>query len=106
MIAQSYNSDYTTAKLHVTQIQGITDLHLKPTDRLFGRSMLRGWEILIILNRESFGSPGELYLFAAMLDHFLRGFATESCFTQTIVEDVHGGKRCEWPVKTGKRPYL
>ena len=106
LVSQSYNHDYTAARHHTNRIQGVTDLEIKPADRLNGRSMLRGWEIRITLNRDFYDSPGDLYLFGALLDHFLRGFATESCFTRTIVEDVQGGERYEWPARMGRRPLV
>jgi len=105
-VSQSYNSDYTTSQLHKNRIQGIKALHIKPADRLDGRLMLRGWEIRFTLNQDSYDSSGDLYLFGTLLDHFLRGFATGSCFTRTIVEDVKAGIRYEWPVKMGNRPLV
>ena len=105
-VSQSYNRDYLSAKLHENRIKGITDFQIKPTDRLMGRSMLRGWEIRIMLDSDFYDSPGDLYLFGTLLDHFLRGFATESCFTRTIVENVHGGKTYEWPAKMGRRALV
>ena len=105
-VSQTYNSDYATAKLYATQIQGIMDFQTKSTDSLFGRSMLRGSEIRIKLNREAFSSIGSMFLFSVMLDDFLRGFATESCFTKTIVESDQGGMSYKWPAKMGRRPLL
>ncbi|MSN26932.1 MAG: type VI secretion system baseplate subunit TssF [Geobacter sp.] len=105
-VSQTYNSDYATSKLYATQIQGIMDFQTKSSDRLFGRSMLRGWEIRIKLNQEAFSSFGSMFLFGVVLDDFLRGFATESCFTQTIIEDVKDKTRYVWPAKVGRRSLL
>ena len=105
-ISQSYNCDYMTAKVHTAHIQGITDFQIKPADELFGRTILRGWEISIKLNQEGFRSIGDSYQFGSMLDHFLRGFVTEACFTKTIIEEVQGGIRYGWPAKMGRRPLL
>jgi len=106
LVSQSYNHDYTSARLHSNRIQGITNLQIKPADRLNGRSMLRGWEIGIKLNPDFYDSPGDLYLFGALLDHFLRGFATESCFTRTIIEGARSGEMYGCPVKMGRRALV
>jgi type VI secretion system protein ImpG len=105
-ISQSYSRDYLSAKLLENRIKGITDFQIKPTDRLMGRSILRGWEIRIALDSDFYDSPGDLYLFGTLLDHFLRGFASESCFTRTIVEHVQGGSTYEWPAKMGRRALV
>ncbi len=103
LISQSYSHDHTRSRLNTNRTQGITGLHIKATDMLFGRYMLRGWEIRITLNSNLYDSPGDLYLFGALLDHFLRGFANQSCFTITIVEGARDGVRYEWPMKMGRR---
>ncbi|MBT1071115.1 type VI secretion system baseplate subunit TssF [Pelotalea chapellei] len=90
----------------MNQIEGIVDLQIKPSDRLSERTMLRGWGIKIKLERETFSSFGEMFLFGALLDRFLRGLATQSCFIRAIVEDVQSAKAYEWPAKMGKKPLL
>lgn len=106
LVLQSYNRDYAATKLHTSRLQGIIGFKIKPTDRLFGSTMLRGWEIRILLNRDSYNSPGDLYLFGTLLDRFLRDFATESCFTKTIVKDIQGEERFEWSVNMGRKPLV
>lgn len=105
-ISQTYNRDYASAKLHTNRIKGIADVQIKPSDRLFGRSTLRGWEIKIKLDQEAFSSFGDMYLFGTLLDHFLRGFATQSCFTRTIIDDVQNEETYEWSAGMGKRLLL
>jgi type VI secretion system protein ImpG len=105
-VSQSFSRDYLSAKLQENRIKGITGFQIKQTDRLMGRSMLRGWEIRIVLDSAFYDSPGDLFLFGSLLDHFLRGFATESCFTRTIVENVQGGRTYEWPARMGRRALV
>jgi type VI secretion system protein ImpG len=105
-VFQSFSRDYLSAKLNKNRIKGIKDFQIKQTDRLMGRSMLHGWEIRIALDSDFYDSPGDLYLFGTLLDHFLRGFATVSCFTRTIVENVQGGITYEWPAKMGRRALV
>jgi type VI secretion system protein ImpG len=104
--SQIFNCDHATAKLYANRIKGITDLRIESADRVFGRSVVRGWEVRIMLNSEAYCSFGEMYLFGSLLDHFLRGFATQSCYTRTIVEDVNSSTTYEWPAKMGRRFLL
>jgi type VI secretion system protein ImpG len=105
-ILQSYNFDHNKVRLNKNRIQGITDFTIKAKDSLFGESMRRGWEIRIKLNPELFDSPGDLYLFGAQLDNCLREFASESCFTRTLIEDVQGVELYAWHAKMGRKPLM
>jgi len=106
LISQTYNRDYTITQLNTNRIRGISELQIKPADRLLGRSVLRGWEFRIMLNSHCYDSPGDLYLFGILLDHFLRDFATSSCFTMTTIMDVHSGTNYDFPVKMGRRELV
>lgn len=88
------------------RIDGISDIRIQPSDRLLQGRIRRGWSILIMLDADSFSSGGDLYLFGAVLEEWLREFISESCFARTVVEVAQGGRRYEWPAKMGKRPLL
>jgi type VI secretion system protein ImpG len=103
VVAQSYNRNYTPAKLNSKRIQGITDFQIKAIDRLLGRYIVRGWEIKIKLHQEAYSSPGDLYVFGSLLEYFLRAFASQSCFTQTIIVDDQTENTYEWPAQMGRR---
>lgn len=106
LLVQTCMNNHASARQSSGHIQGIQDVQIKETDRLLGRSILRGWEFHIKLNKNYFNSQGELYLFGALLDQFMRWYATESSFTRTVIEDVHSKIIYEWPVKMGRRSLL
>lgn len=84
------------------RIEGITDVRVSAADSLIGGSMLRGWEVRIKLNRECFVSPGDLYLFGAVLNTYLNGVASQSSFTTMLIDD-HDGQCYQWPANRGRR---
>ncbi|MCM0084217.1 type VI secretion system baseplate subunit TssF [Geomonas sp. Red32] len=84
-------------------ITAITSVRVTEADRLMGRSMVRGWDITIRLDDASFLSAGDLYLFGALLDRVLNGFASEASFTRTTIEPTRG-ERYQWPARPGRRP--
>jgi type VI secretion system protein ImpG len=88
------------------RLHGIEGLDVAARNRLVGRSILRGWEIRIKLQKKQFASDGDMYLFSALLDRFMALFATQTVFTQTVVEDVHGRREYRWPLRMGKRPLV
>jgi type VI secretion system protein ImpG len=98
--------DYQEARKHKIRLNGIVSLDITTIDRLMGRSIQRGWEIKIKLQKECFASDGDMYLFSAILDRFMAQFATQAVFTQTVIEDVQGKQEYKWPERTGKRPRV
>jgi type VI secretion system protein ImpG len=106
LVARPHASNNSSGQKDLRRIQGIVDLEVLATDRLIEGSMLRGWEIRISLNQEFYDSPGELFLFGALLDDFLRRFVTLSCAMSTIVVVLPEGKKYERPAKLGRRPLL
>ena len=102
---QSRNDD-TTVRAFANLSLGITDLQVTSTARLVGAYMQQGWEIRIKLDHATDVSPGEVFLFGELLDHFLRGFASELCLTKTIVESIRDGEKYDWPAKMGRRALM
>ncbi|HQN01352.1 MAG TPA: type VI secretion system baseplate subunit TssF, partial [Candidatus Hydrogenedentes bacterium] len=105
-ILDSHCRNHAAATQHRKKIQGITDLQIRGIDRLIGGKMYRGWDIRIKLNGEHYASPGEMYLFAALLEHYLNGFASQSVITRTTVEDTQGKCSWLWPEHTGRKPLV
>lgn len=106
LISFSDCRDRTTALANERKISGIADLQIKSADRLIGPVMTMGREIRIKLNRDYYVSPGDMFLFGALLDHFLGGFASESSFIRTVIEDVQSGVEYGWPARMGRRHLL
>jgi type VI secretion system protein ImpG len=102
----SAGQDRQATERNEEHIEGIQGLTVDARDRIVRQVMKRGWTIRIKLDPECFRSPGDRYLFGAMLDHFLRGFVSEAYFTRTIIEDVRGGIEYELPTKMGRRALV
>jgi len=85
------------------RIDGIVSIEAKQADRLIGRSMYRGYEVLLRLQGDHFAGPGDLYLFSSVLERFLGGYVTQSCFIRLVVEEIGKGYRFEWPTRFGDR---
>jgi len=105
-ILQAYSLDYVANKYCTDQIKGILDLQIKAIDGLFSGSIRRGWEFSIILNHCAFESPGELYIFGALLENYLNCIVSQMVFTRTIIEDTQDNKKYIWPQKMGKQLLL
>ncbi len=88
------------------RIDAIDSVEAIPTDRLIGRTIYRGYEVHLKLRGDHFTSPGDLYLFSSVLDRFLGGYVTQSCFVRLVVKEIGKGFRFEWPARMGDRCVL
>ncbi|MFH0894745.1 MAG: type VI secretion system baseplate subunit TssF, partial [Bacteroidota bacterium] len=106
LLCVSVGQDRQTTERDELHIEGIQGLTIEACDRIVQQVMKRGWNIHIMLDTDCYCSPGDMYLFGAMLDHFLRGFVSEAYFSRTIIEDVRGGVEYELTTKMGRRALL
>ncbi|HET7921777.1 MAG TPA: type VI secretion system baseplate subunit TssF [Gammaproteobacteria bacterium] len=88
------------------RITAISQVEVKAADRLLGGSIVRGQEIHVTLRQDHFASPGDLYLFGAILDRVLATFATLNSFTAFSVRDEQTGSVYTWQPRLGKRPLI
>lgn len=100
----SRNQFAVTANLK--KIEAVVSIDAKPTDRLIGRSMFRGYDIRIKLRGDHFAGAGDLYLFSSVLERFFGGYVTQNCFIRLVVEEIVKGYRFEWPARIGDRFML
>ncbi len=98
------NSRHQVAVMANTRkIDSIEHIEAKPTDRLIGRTMYRGYDVRLKLRGDCFAGPGDLYLFSAVLERFLGGYVTKNCFIHLVVEETGEGYQFEWPARMGDR---
>ena len=88
---------------NMQKIEAIASIDAQQADRLIGRRMYRGYDILLKLRGEGFAGPGDLYLFSSVLERFLSGYVTQCCFLRLVVEEIGKGYRFEWPARMGDR---
>ncbi|MBN1842518.1 MAG: type VI secretion system baseplate subunit TssF [Deltaproteobacteria bacterium] len=98
--------DRTGIVANKKRIAGIEHLETKPSNRLVSGVMMRGQEISLKLRQDHFASPGDLFLFATVLDYFLGSYASINSYTQLFVEEAMKGDRYQWPVRVGDHPLI
>lgn len=98
--------DAQSARAHRRRVAGIRRIVGSPSDRLFGGSPIRGTAIQMELRQDHFAGPGDLYLFACVLEEFLALYASINSFTQLTVREVQGGEEYVWPCRIGQKQLL
>ncbi len=98
--------DKTAVLANKKRIAGIEKVESNALNRLISGIMRSGREINIKARQDHFSSPGDLYLFGCILDHFLGSYASINTFTKLVIEDVVKGDIYRWPERIGDHPLL
>jgi type VI secretion system protein ImpG len=88
------------------RVDSITKMTVDVQNRIVGGVMMRGQQIEVTLDRSSFAGVGDMYLFGAIMDYFLSGYAEVNCFTRLSIIDSQNKERFAWPARIGDRPLM
>jgi type VI secretion system protein ImpG len=94
--------DFTDSPAARRQIQGITSVTSRPvvrqTGSRIGTGFVRGVETTVEFDEEMYVGGG-VYLFASVLEHFLRLYVTVNSFNQLVAVTRQRGQLKRWPAK-------
>ena len=88
------------------RMNSITELEVRPEERLCGKSLYRGQEIKIKIKSDQFVSSGDMFLFGTILDRFLGTYSSFNTYTALIFEDTVKWETIKWPARLGARPLV
>jgi len=92
--------------VNLRRIEGIDKINCATSDRLISGLVCRGQDILLQLRQDHFASPGDMYLFGAVLERFLGSYAALNSFTQVTLQESFTGEQFKWPPRIGDRFLL
>lgn len=95
--------DARAAGANARRIEGIRSVHARPADLVRRDGVVRGTEVTLELQEDHFAGPGDLHLFASVLERFLALHATLNSFTRLTVRGTQRGEVWTWPVRSGNR---
>jgi type VI secretion system protein ImpG len=88
------------------RISGILAVESRPTQRVIGGHLMRGWQVHLEMRQDRFAGPGDMYLFCNILDAFFGMYAGLNSFTRLSVRDTMTGEEYLWPPRIGERHLL
>ncbi len=98
------NQQFARAKqLH---LESIVDIESTSEDLLYKGVPVRGMTTRLGLKESHFGSDGEMFLFASILNEFLALYVSLNSFSRLIIKGVEKGDTIEWPARIGHRIVL
>jgi len=97
----SESRDRPTVLANQKRINGIENVNATQKDRIVSGAVVRGQEIDLKMRQDHFASPGDLFLFGSVLDHFLGAYATINTYTRLGIHESIKGETYLWPPRLG-----
>jgi type VI secretion system protein ImpG len=95
-----------SARANQLHLESIVDIESTSEDLLYKGVPVRGMTTRLGLKESHFGSDGEMFLFASILNEFLAIYVSLNSFSRLIINGVEKGYTLEWPTRIGHRIVL
>jgi type VI secretion system protein ImpG len=98
--------DQQSGRANQLRIEGIRSADAHPTRRILDGAPVRGARIGIELDEPQFASPGDAFLFGAVLDELFASQVGINSFTEVSVRLQPSGREYAWTPRNGTRPVV
>lgn len=88
------------------RVDGIQDFSVMPVDRMVNALIMRGQKIQATMRQDHFAGPGDLHVFASVLNVFMGMYSSMNTFTQFELKDSISGETFLWPCRLGNKPLI
>ncbi len=93
--------DRQAARANELRVAAVHEIRVKPSERLYRGSLVRGVSIDIDLDESGFVGDGDLYLFSAILEQLYASYVSLNSFSKTTITGVNSKIKFVWPARTG-----
>jgi type VI secretion system protein ImpG len=98
--------DRQAAAANQLRLDGIRSVHVTSADLLFRGAPVRGSDVSVELDEESFTGEGDMVLFGSVLNELFATLSTVNAFTRLTVRGVRQGEVYRWPARLGRQTLL
>jgi type VI secretion system protein ImpG len=84
-------------------LDGIKGVSTEPATRLFRGAPVRGVEVRIDMDEDSFSGEGDMFLLSTVLNELFALHVGMNAFTQLTVNGLKHGESYRWPPRMGER---
>lgn len=98
--------DRQDARSLENRLGAIRSLETTPETRLLQGAPVRGTRVDLELDEAGFASEGEMYLFASVVEEFLRLYVTINSFSHLVVDAMNSGEKYDWTPRIGHQIIL
>ena len=100
------NSDRQSQRASQQRLDGIKNIVTLPVERIYKGVSIRGMKIKVDMDSNMFTNEGDMFLFASVLNEFIRLYASINSFTELEVLNIVNSEVYNWSGKVGQQPIL
>ncbi len=98
--------DRQAARAAELRIDAIRQMKVKPAERLYRGSLVRGIDVQLELDEGGFAGEGDMFLFGAVLDRLFASYVPINSFAQTLVKGLNSRTEHAFPARSGNLEIL
>jgi type VI secretion system protein ImpG len=98
--------DQHSGRANQLRIEGIRAAEAHPARRVLEGAPVRGTRVSLELDEPHFASPGDAFLFGAVLDELFAAQVALNSFTEVDIRLQPSGREYAWPPRNGARPLI
>ncbi|MDN3611777.1 type VI secretion system baseplate subunit TssF [Vibrio ostreicida] len=98
--------DRQAHRASIHRLDGIKHSQMKPADRVFRGTAIRGTQFSLTVDSTYFVNEGDMFLLVSVLNEFIRLYSSLNSFTELEVFDEKTGENYHWPSLAGQQTVL
>jgi len=98
--------DRQAHRASIHRLDGIKKTEMKPADRVFRGTAIRGTQFTLTVDSTYFVNEGDMFLLVSVLNEFIRLYSSLNSFTELEVFDEKTGENYHWPSLAGQQTVL
>ena len=98
--------DRQAARANELRIAAVQTVQVRPAERLYRGSLVRGVGIDVELDEAGFAGDGDMYLFSAMLERLFAAYVSLNSFSKTTITGKSTRMKFQWQARTGNETLL
>ncbi len=98
--------DQQSGRANQLRIEGIRAAEAHPSRRVLDGAPIRGTRVALELDEPHFASPGDAFLFGAVLDELFAAQVAINSFTEVTARLQPSGREFAWTPRNGTRPVV
>ncbi|KJY87238.1 MULTISPECIES: type VI secretion system baseplate subunit TssF [Vibrio] len=98
--------DRQAHRASIQRLDGIKKSEMKPVDRVFRGTAIRGTQFTLTVDSAHFVNEGDMFLLVNVLNEFIRLYSSLNSFTELEVFDEKTGENYHWPSLAGQQTVL
>jgi len=98
--------DRQAARANELRIEGVREVHVKPSERIYRGAAIRGVDIHVDVDEAGFSGDGDMFLFGSILERIFAEYVSINSYSRTRIKGATTNLEFSWPARSGNQTLL